>query len=132
METLYRTIRTLIAEKNYSELRSTSIPHPEKFNWVKEVFERIHVSDTPEATALLWTDGNTTHNYSFADVNGQCNRLLNFFRAKGVQQGDVIMTQLALQPVTWFSILATIKGGFRMVPAASILGPQDIAYRFGK
>jgi len=37
---------------------------------------------------------------------------------------------MSLQPLTWFSLLANIKGGFRMIPAANILGVADISYRF--
>ena len=130
MEKLFRTIRQLIADKQFDELARLDIEKPEYFNWVKEIFEGIHVKDTPDTHALLWTDGKQTIPYSFAEMNRQTNRLLNFLRNKNIVQQDVILTQMALQPVNWFGILATIKGGFRMVPAATILGLQDIVYRF--
>jgi acyl-coenzyme A synthetase/AMP-(fatty) acid ligase len=130
MEKLFRTIRQLIADKQFDELTRLDIKKPEYFNWVKEIFEGIHVKDTPDAHALLWTDGRQTIPYSFAGMTAEVNRLLNFLRNKNVVQQDVILTQMALQPVNWFAILAAIKGGFRMVPAATILGQQDIVYRF--
>ena len=132
MEQLFRKIRVLIAEKKFDELRGLPIPKPEKFNWVKEVFEDIHVKDTPEATALLWTNGAEVNAYSFREMSALCNRLLNFLRNKGVGEHDVLLTQMSLQPINWLAILATIKGGFRMIPAATILGVHDIVYRFGK
>lgn len=132
MESIYRKIRELISSGSFDELAQLHIPKPEKFNWVKEVFEDIHVKDTPDATALLWTDGEETRHYSFKQLSGSCNSIVNFLRGKGVVQGDVILTQMALQPVNWVAILATIKGGFRMIPAATILGVHDIVYRFGK
>jgi len=132
MEHLYREMRQLIADKKFDELRHLEILKPRKFNWVTEVFENIHVKDTPDATALLWTDRAHVHHYSFSQTSRLCNQLLNFLRNKGAVQNDVLLTQMSLQPLNWLAILATIKGGFRMIPAATILGVHDIAYRFGK
>ena len=132
MEATYRKIRQLIADKDFETLATMEIPKPVQFNWVKEVFEAIHVKDTPNATALLWTNGTETGTFSFSEVSGLSNRLLNFLRRHGVAQHDVVLTQMSLQPINWLAILATIKGGFRMIPAATILGVHDIVYRFGK
>ena len=132
MEKLFREIRELIAEHKFDELRALDIPKPNTFNWVKEVFENIHVKDTPDVTALLWTNGIEVNRYSFREMGNLSNRLLNFLRNKGIRQNDVLLTQMALQPINWLAILATIKGGYRMIPAATILGVHDIVYRFGK
>ncbi len=132
MENVYREIRKLIAEKKFQELSTLPIPARVKFNWAKEIFEGIHVKDTPNATALLWTNGQETINYSFLEINNNSNKLLNFLKNKGVKPSDILLTQMALQPINWFTILATIKGGLRMIPAATILGVHDIVYRFGK
>ncbi len=130
MEQLFRTVRQLIADKQFEALSALEISKPEHFNWVSEIFEGIHVQDTPDAPALIWTDGRQTLTYSFAGISRETNKLLNFLRGKNVNQQDVILTQMALQPVNWLAILATIKGGFRMIPAATILGVNDILYRF--
>ncbi len=132
MEQVFREIRKLIAEKRFDALRMLHIPKPYKFNWVKEVFEDIHVKDTPDATALLWTNGTEVKHYTFREISNLSNRLLNFLRNNGIIQDDVLLTQMALQPINWLALLATIKGGFRMIPAATILGVHDIVYRFGK
>jgi len=130
MEPLFRKIRSLIAANDTAALAALEIEKPRRFNWTREVFEGIHIKDTPEATALLWTDGKETHRYSFRDMSEAANRLLNFIRGKGVQQQDVMLTQLSGQVINWTGILAAIKGGFRMIPAATILGVQDLVYRF--
>ncbi len=129
MENVFRKIRSLIANEEFDQLANEN-KKPEKFNWVTEVFEGINLKDHPDATALLWTDGNTTTAYSFKDMSIACNKLLNFLRAKGMQKGDVILTQLSLQVINWHAVLAAIKGGYRKIPAATILGPTDIEYRF--
>jgi len=132
MEQLFRKMRELIAAEDFNALRRLDIPRPEYFNWVKEVFEAIHVQDTPDATALLWTNGTETRAYSFKEVDLDTNRLLHFLRNKGIAQQDVMLTQLSLQPISWVSLLAVIKGGLRLIPAASILGVPDLVYRFSK
>ena len=132
MQKEFKIIRQLIADKKFDELSQLDLKKPEYFNWVKDVFEGIHVADTPNDLALLWTDGLAPVSFSFSKLSRHTNKLLNFLRGKDIQQNDVILTQLSLQPITWLSILATIKGGFRMIPAASILGPMDIKFRFEK
>jgi len=132
MESLFREVRRLIAAKDFETLAQLELTTPASFNWVREVFENIHVKETPDATALLWTDGRQTQRYSFRDISMLSNQLLNFLRNKGVHQHDIMLTQMALQHSNWLAIVAAIKGGFRMIPAATILGVQDIVYRFGK
>lgn len=132
MEELFREVRKLIADKNFETLTNLHIEKPEKFNWVRDIFEGIHVKDTPDATALLWTDGEESRRYSFEEISHLSGQLLNFLRNKGVKQNDVLLTQMALQHINWLGILATIKGGLRMIPAATILSVHDIVYRFGR
>ena len=132
MKTLFKTIEGLIAEENFSALRDLKVDKPTHFNWVTEIFEGIHVKETPDKTALLWTDGEKTEHYTFKTLYNRYNQLLNFLRQKGIQQQDVILTQMMLQRINWVTHLATIKGGYRLSPAASILGVKDLKYRFEK
>lgn len=130
MENTFRTISRLIAARDFNALTALEINRPAYFNWTAEIFEGIHVKDTPDATALLWTDGKQSLRFTFGELHSKTSQLLNFLRSRGIEQGDVILTQLSLQPMTWTSLLAAIKGGFRVVPAAGILGVQDLVYRF--
>ncbi len=132
MKDLYKHIGELLVEQDYQALHDLEIKKPEYFNWVTEVFEDIHVKESPEKTALLWTDGESTHNYSFLTLYKRYNKLINFLRSKGIKQQDVVMTQMMLQRINWVTHLACIKAGLRLSPAASILGVQDLAYRFEK
>lgn len=132
MKNYFKQVSLIIKEQNFSKLDDLKIPKPEYFNWVTEVFEGIHVNERPNKTALLWTDGVVTKEYTFLSLQNKANQLLNFFRKKEIQQGDIILTQLMLQPINWYATLATIKGGFQMIPTATIMGAQDLAYRFNK
>ena len=129
---LYRQIRMMIANKQFAALKTLNIAKPEKFNWVKEVFENIHVKDHPHVPALTWTDSVQTKNFSFKDLQEHCDQFLNFLRRKGLNQQDVIFSQMPLLPENWLTVLVSIKGGYRLVPAATMLSVQDIVYRFAK
>ncbi|MHC5309608.1 acyl-CoA synthetase [Myroides sp. LJL116] len=132
MKDLYKNIGELLKQEDYQALHDLKIEKPEYFNWVTEVFEDIHVKESPDKTALLWTDGETTHHYSFLTLYKRYNKLINFLRSKGIKQQDVVLTQMMLQRINWVTHLACIKAGYRLSPAASILGVQDLAYRFEK
>src|ERR1044072_2622447 len=131
-ENLFRQIREMIADKQFKALNALNIEKPQKFNWVTEVFENIHVKDSPGARALIWTDGTQTKTFSFEDLYILNNRFLNFLRKHGLGADHVIFSQMPLLPENWLTILVSIKGGFRLVPAATILSVSDIVYRFEK
>jgi len=132
MKKYFEEVASIIDRNDFSQLKDIKIAKPEYFNWTKEIFEGIHVANYPDKTALLWTDGSKTVEYSFRKLAEQANQLLNFLRNRGVGQHDIILTQLMLQPVNWYGTLAAIKGGFRLIPTATIMGPNDLAFRFGK
>ncbi|WP_407481716.1 acyl-CoA synthetase [Elizabethkingia meningoseptica] len=132
MKETFLQVKKRIEEEDFNALHEIKYTKPATFNWVKEIFEAIHIKERAEKTALLWTDGLQTKEYSFQTLSNECNQLLNFLRNKGIQQHDVVLTQMMLEPVTWTSILSVIKGGLQLIPAAGILGTKDIAYRFEK
>lgn len=127
-----QSVRSLIFSEKFHLLPELDLRKPEFFNWVTEIFEGIHGTQSPDKPALIWTDGDRTETYTFNALAGQCNQLLNLLRANEVQQGDIIMAQLSSLPPIWTSILAIIKGGFKLIPLATILGVNDLVYRFGK
>lgn len=132
MKKYFEEVASIIERNDFSQLQEIKIAKPEYFNWATEIFEGIHVANQPDKTALLWTDGSNTTEYSFRKLAEKANQLLNFLRKKDVNEQDIILTQLMLQPITWYATLAAIKGGLRMIPTATIMGPNDLAFRFGK
>ena len=73
-----------------------------------------------------------TKKFSFKEMSVLCNRYLNFLRKHGLHQNDVIFSQMPLLPENWLTIMVSIKGGFHLIPAATVLSVHDIVYRFGK
>jgi len=132
MKKYFEEVASIIDRNDFSQLNEIKITKPEYFNWATEIFEGIHVARHPDKTALLWTDGLKTVEYTFLHLAEQSNQLLNFLRKKGIVQHDIILTQLMLQPINWYGTLAAIKGGFRLIPTATIMGPNDLAFRFSK
>lgn len=132
MQQYFEQAIQFIHEEKFDQLHNLPLEKPAFFNWVVEVFENIHVKNQPDATALLWTDGEITNRHTFKQISDGGNQLLNLFRAHGVQQHDIMLTLLGLQEINWYALIAAIKGGLQVVTAATILGTQDIVYRCEK
>src|SRR5664279_5482378 len=120
-ENTFRLIRKMIADKQFADLRDLTVVMPKKFNWVTEVFEKINVQDHPNERALIWTDGEQTKTFSFEDLSILCNLFLNFLRQHDIHPNAVIFSQIPLLPENLLAMLVAIKGGFRLIPAATIL-----------
>ncbi|MFC5411973.1 AMP-binding protein [Larkinella bovis] len=127
-----QSVRNLISNAAFDHLPELNFQKPDAFNWVTEVFEDLNCAQSPDKPALIWTNGDRTETYSFRALSDQCNQLLNLLRANALQPGQIVVAQLASLPPIWTSILAVIKGGFRLIPMATILGVNDLVYRFGK
>lgn len=132
MKEIFKKVSKIISENTYDDLKKIKLEKPEYFNWVEDIFEGIHLAERPNKTALLWTNGEETIEYSFKNMSEKSNQLLNFLRNKGVVQHDIILAQMMLQPTSWHTILTTIKGGFELIPTATIMGSGDLAFRFEK
>lgn len=132
MNHVFKQVRQYVTENKFDDLQHIDIATPTHFNWVREVFEDINVKELPEEPALIWTNGKKNQTFSFAELSNETNRFLNFLRNYGIEEQDVMLLQMALLPHNWVCILAGIKGGFRIIPAATILGVHDIVYRFGR
>lgn len=106
---------------------------PDCFNWVEEVFEGIHVKERGDKKALLWydMDNEEKRSFTYSEISKECNRLLNYLRGQDIKKGDGIYMMLPALPETWFSLLASLKGGFVSVPTATTMVPRELEYRFG-
>ena len=126
----FQKVSTDIAKGNYDQLRSYQLEKPENFNWVKDIFEPTIVEKNPDSHALIWRYKDQDRFFSFKEMMGLANQLINLLRKHGIQKGDHIYSQLPLVPANWISVLATIKGGFITMPTATNLTARDVAYRF--
>ncbi len=126
----FRAVRTAIAEERSDGLKDLPLTKPTHFNWYAEVFEGIGLKDHPEALALIWTDGTQEQRYTYRDLAQRTDRLLAHLAVQGVGRGGVIYSQIPLVLPIWDAHLAAIKGGYQLIPAATVLTGPDIIHRF--
>jgi len=121
----------LVERGDLDALGKSGISVPERFNWAREVFEARHVRRSPDRLALDWADDHGRGvRLSYREFVGEANRLLNLLRRLGLKEHQTLFVMLPVYPEVWLSYYAAIKGGFVLVPAATILLPSDIEYRF--
>jgi acetyl-CoA synthetase len=123
-----------IQRNQSNELPAIPFNVPADFNWVRDVFEPLVVQQYPNSKMLELLADESPEPIAITYRQGmeRCNQLLNWLRQKGLQQGDRIFIMCGLHEGLWITYLAAIKGGFVLIPAASILNADDIAYRFEK
>jgi len=126
-----RTAFDLVERGELDPLRRNRIEVPERFNWAQEVFEERHVRRAPDRPALVWADDRgQERRLTYREFVEAGNRLLNLLRRLGLQEQKPLFVMLPVYPEVWLSYFAAIKGGFVLVPAATILSASDIEYRF--
>ncbi|WP_061980450.1 AMP-binding protein [Sulfolobus acidocaldarius] len=104
----------------------------EDFNWVRDIYEEIHVKDRGGKTALMWYDLDTKVEeiYTYQDLLIRANKLINFLKSSGIGKGDPVYLMTPVFPEQWVTFLATIKAGFVLVPTANNLTAYELGYRF--
>ena len=126
-------LMSIIEQRDYAKLSAFALDVPEKFNWVRDVFEPIVVNRNAGSTMLeIVTAEGQISTLTYSEGLIKCNQLLNLLRRQNVRQGDSVFIMCGLQEGLWITYLAGIKGGFILIPAAGILSADDLVYRFRK
>jgi acetyl-CoA synthetase len=121
----------LVERGELDALGRDKIEIPERFNWAHEVFEGRHLARAPDRPALIWADDRDHElRLTYREFVEAGNRLLNLLRRLGLKEKQPLFVMLPVYPEVWLSYYAAVKGGFVLVPAATILSPSDIEYRF--
>ena len=122
-----------IEHREYEKLSQAIIDIPMKFNWVRDVFEPFIVTRHAYHNMLeIVTAEKQLSSVTYEQAIIKCNQLLNFLRRQNVQRGNSVFVMCGLNEGLWITYLSSIKGGFILIPAASILTVDDIIYRFKK
>ena len=130
VQELFHSIRLVIESEDYAKLNEIQIFKPEKFNWVRDIFEPHNVAKFGNQKGLIWKYNDQREDYTFQDLSDKYNQFLNFLRKNGINNGDKMFSQVPLLPITWIGYLAAIKGGLIIIPAATTLDARDLAFRF--
>jgi acetyl-CoA synthetase len=99
-----------------------------EFNWALDFFDREAAGNERPALRLLEEDGNEVR-CSFESLRLRSNRAANFLRALGVRRGERILLMLPNTLALWDLMLAAMKLGAVISPAAAALTPEDLRDR---
>ena len=109
-------------------VRDFQWPQFEQFNWALDWFDAIAQGNERAALVIVEEDGGETRR-SYAEMSARSNRVANWLRAQGVARGDRVIVMLGNQVELWETILAAMKLGAVIIPAATLLRPDDLRDR---
>ena len=102
---------------------------PENFNFGFDIVDEWARLE-PEKMALVWcNDHNEEHKFTFTDISRMSNKAANYFKARGVKKGSVVMLILRRRWEYWVCATALHKIGAILIPATLLLSKKDIVYR---
>jgi acetyl-CoA synthetase len=105
-------------------------PEPTHFNWALDWFDAELARGDDAGRVALTIVGDGAASLSFAALSERSSRLANALRAVGVRRGDRVLLMLGNVAPLWETMLAVMKLGAVIIPAATLLTPDDLADRF--
>ena len=113
-------------------LREFGWPRVERFNWALDWFDVI-AAEHPDRDALrIVADGGSDVRLTYAELSARSSQVANWLRDLGVRRGDRVLLMLGNIAPLWEVILAAIKLGAVVIPATTLLGPDDVADRIAR
>ena len=103
-------------------------PQLTTFNWALDYFDEYARGNRSTALWIVDEAGAETR-LSFEEMSRRSNQVANFLRGQGVQRGDRIILMLPNVAATWEMILAAMKLGAVVIPAATLLTTEDLRDR---
>ena len=103
-------------------------PQLTQFNWALDYFDGYARGN--QKTALWIVDENGLElKLSYDQMSRRSNQVANFLRKQGVRRGDRIIVMLPNVVAMWEVMLAAMKLGAVIIPAATLLTPDDLKDR---
>src|SRR6201991_367697 len=110
-------------------------PDPVPFNWALDWFD-AELARNPESadrTALWIVDaGDKETKLSYAELSRRSDRVANFLRAQGLKRGDHLLLLLGNVVPLWETMLAAMKLGVVVIPATTLLTPDELQDRLDR
>jgi acetyl-CoA synthetase len=111
-------------------------PDPVQFNWALDWFdaELARHAGSRSRTALWIVDAgsNRESKLSFEALSRRSNQVANFLRAQGARRGDHLLLLLGNVVPLWETMLASIKLGVVVIPATTLLTPDELRDRLDR
>ena len=106
-------------------------PRLKEFNWALDHFDTMAEGNDNPALWIVEEDGSESK-LSFAEMSARSNRVANWLRKQGVKRGERILIMLGNEVPLWETMLAAIKLGAVVIPATTLLTPEDLDDRIDR
>ena len=111
-------------------------PDPAPFNWALDWFD-AELASNPESKdrpALWIVDAGSDREtkLSFAELSCRSNQVANFLCAQGLRRGDHLLLLLGNVVPLWETMLAAMKLGIVVIPATTLLTPDELRDRLDR
>jgi acetyl-CoA synthetase len=108
--------------------RGFTWPVLDRFNWAIDWFDVLAEGNTRTALQIVEDDGREVK-MSYAELAERSNRVAVFLRHQGVERGQRVLMMLPNSLPIWETMLAAMKLGAVIIPATSLLTPEDLKDR---
>jgi len=130
----FRAARDLLlaTRDDYDAAKSQfSWPELTEFNFALDWFD-VLAAEQPDTLALRVITGRSDQRLSYAELAARSDRVASWLRGLGVRRGDRLLLMLGNIVPLWEVILAAIKLGAVMIPASTLLRPEDLSDRVAR
>jgi acetyl-CoA synthetase len=103
-------------------------PVIDRFNWALDWFDLVAEGNGRTALHIVEEYG-AELKVSYAELAERSNRVATYLRRHGVRRGDRILMMLGNCVQIWEIMLGAMKMGAAVVPASTLLTPEDLADR---
>src|SRR5271168_1185352 len=111
-------------------------PDAVPFNWALDWFDAELARDPQSRDrAALWIVDAGSHRetkLSFAALSRRSNQVANFLQAQGLKRGDHLLLLLGNVVPLWETMLAAMKLGVVVIPATTLLTPDELCDRLDR
>ncbi len=108
--------------------RGFSWPVLDSFNWALDWFDVLAEGNDRLALHIEEDDGREVK-LTYAELAERSNRVAAFLRRQGVRRGERLLMMLPNSVPIWETMLAAMKLGAVIIPATSLLTPEDLRDR---
>src|SRR6201995_4239493 len=123
-------------DDSHAAVKGFRWPDPVPFNWALDWFdaELARNPDSRDRTALWIVDAGHDRQtrLSFATLSRRSNQVANFLRAQGLKRGDHLLLLLGNVVPLWETMLAAMKLGVVVIPATTLLTPDELQDRLDR